>query len=258
MSAARFATQGYVRQCGWELAWAQTIGLAHTRFSEDAVGHVFAQPPAPAGPVYMAVADGVGSGARPEVAAQTVVAHGLNLPETALGDATAIAQWVHAADRVVAQAVAAVHHRPGAAMLVAAWLQADGTGHLAHVGDARAYRFDTRACALMPLTQDQTYDHLGEAPPAGGQGNDPARMVGSGCIGTPPVQPLALAPFETLLLCTDGLYRGADDATLTTILGAATQHEGLDSTARDLCLAALRGGSTDDITVLLARRLPAT
>ncbi len=258
MSAARFATQGYVRQCGWELAWAQTIGLTHARISEDAVGHAFTHPASPTGAVYVAVADGVGSGARPEVAAHTVVAHGLNLPEPALGDAAAIAQWVHSADRVVAQAVAAVHHRPGAAMLVAAWLQADGTGHLTHVGDARAYRFDPQACALKPLTHDQTYDHLGEVPPAGSLGADPARMVGSGCIGTPPIQPLTLASHEFLLLCTDGLHRGADDATLTTILGAATQHEGLDSTARDLCMAALRGGSTDDITVLLARRLPAT
>lgn len=253
---ARWASVGSVTRDGWELAWAQTIGLNHPSISEDAVGHLFPQPACAGGAVNLAVTDGVGSGARPEVAANALTAHCLQLPDTTQGNPTAIANWVAAADTVVAQALAAVHHRPGAAMLAAAWLAQDGTGHLVRVGDTRAYRFDAHTCVLEPLTQDQTYAHMGETPPPGGHRDDPARMVGSGCMGTPEVQPISLAPYHTLLLCTDGLARGADAATLAAILGAATQAEGLDATARDLCLAALQGGSQDDITVLLARRVP--
>lgn len=255
-STVRWASVGTISRDGWELAWAQTIGLNHPSISEDAVGHSFPQPACAGGAVHLVVTDGVGSGARPEVAANALTAHCLQLPDTAQGNPTAIANWVAAADAVVAQALTAVHHRPGAAMLAAAWLAQDGTGHLVRVGDARVYRFDAHTCILEPLTQDQTYAHMGEAPPPGGHSDDPARMVGSGCMGTPEVQHLSLAPHHTMLLCTDGLARGAEAATLAAILGAATLAEGLDGTARDLCLAALHGGSQDDITVLLARRVP--
>lgn len=255
-SLVRWASAGSLKRDGWELAWAQTIGLNHANISEDAVGHRFPQPACASGAVYLAVADGVGSGARPEIASSTLTAHCLALPESSQQHPAAIADWVLAADNAVAQAVATVHHRPGAAMLAAAWLQAGGTGHLVRVGDARAYAFDAQTCQLQALTQDQTYVHMGETPPPGGHDDDPARMVGSGCVGTPEVQAVALEPHHTLLLCTDGLCRGAGNTTLSTILGAATRTEGLDATARDLCLAALHGGSQDDITVLLARRTP--
>ena len=101
------------------------------------------------------------------------------------------------ADRAIASRIARVTARPGAAtvvlcapidVLASRWL-------VAWVGDCRVYRWSGRGeLRFELLTRDDTFRHLGEAPPPGGSPHDPARMVGNGAttganVGDPRARP---------------------------------------------------------------------
>ncbi|MGZ8219914.1 PP2C family protein-serine/threonine phosphatase [Methylomagnum sp.] len=164
--------------------------------------------------------------------------------------------WVRGADRVVAQRLAKIDGRPGAATFVGLWMRGS-RGWLVHVGDARAYRLriSGRRARCEALTTDQTYAALGEAAPEGGSPDDPARMVGCGAVGHPPVTPLGLRPGDIALLCTDGFHRHVPpeliEERMDAWLGAGLP---LKDMAAALTRCAYATGSQDDITVLLVRR----
>lgn len=243
---------------GWQIAWAQLTGCHH-RVNEDRVA-IRAIPPAitphasPQG-VFLALADGVGGGARGDVAAAALCQHALQLADGDYCQPQAIAHWMGQAENHVQAALRQVTFAPGAATLAAAWLGADGSGHLLRVGDARLYRLDEQG--LTPLTADQTYAHTGETPPPGAQPEDCANMVGTGFMGEPDVHPVQLAPQQRLLLCSDGLHRGQTDAQLHAALQTpdAQSPQGLAASVAQLVQAAREAGSEDDISLLVARRL---
>ncbi|MBC7617914.1 MAG: protein phosphatase 2C domain-containing protein [Candidatus Saccharibacteria bacterium] len=255
---------------GWRLGWAQVIGRHHPRFSEDSLAHHSALQPggvvgSPLG-LFLAVADGVGGGARGEVASAALTAHSVALPHALLGKPEGIAQWMQLAEGQVQLKLREVSHSPGAATLAAAWLQPAGPslqrsngqwqkpcgegaqGHIMRVGDARLYRFDGQS--LEALTTDQTYQAVGDPPAEGASPDDPARMVGTGHTGTPELQPLHLPWGHTLLLCSDGLHRGLSTGRMAELMREGGE---LSACALRLALAARLGGSDDDITVLLAQ-----
>ena len=255
----RLADHGGATLSGWQLGWAQVIGSRHASLSEDSLAHAGRVLPgsAPDGPsaLCLAVADGVGGGARGEVASAALAGHCVAVPAELLGHADGISKWMLLAEGQVQLKLREVSYEPGAATLAAAWLlPACGTpasgahGHILRVGDARLYRFDGEQ--LVPLTLDQTYASVGEAPPEGATADDPARMVGTGCTGRPEVVPLQLAPGDTLLLCSDGLHRGLTSQDMAELL---RQGGDLGACALRMTQAARRSGSEDDITVLLAR-----
>lgn len=255
----RMADCGGIAFPGWQLGWSQVIGSRHARMSEDSLAHgsrtLPGCAPGSAQALCLAVADGVGGGARGDVASAALASHCVALPNPLLGRAGAIVQWMLLAEGQVQLKLREVSYAPGAATLAAAWLlpalSDDGAcgmyGHILRVGDARLYRFD--GTHLARLTRDQTYASVGEVPPEGATQDDPARMVGTGFSGQPEVSPLQLAAGDTLLLCSDGLHRG-----LATEHMAELLRQGGDPGACALRLgqAARQAGSDDDITVLLA------
>ncbi|TAN47574.1 MAG: hypothetical protein EPN21_17195 [Methylococcaceae bacterium] len=235
---------------GWEIAVAQITGVRH-RISEDSADYrVLDATPQCGGAICLALADGVGGGARGDIAGQALVRHCLALPRPLLGQADAMAAWLKLAEAEVQRALRAVTFSPGAATLAAAWLASNGIGHWLRVGDARLYRVAADGAAAA-LSHDQTYDYLRETPPAGAQGGDPARMVGTGCMGEPQLETVSLGRGDTLLLCSDGLHRGLGAAEMA---GLLAMHASLEDAGIALVLAARAAGSEDDISVLLARR----
>ncbi len=252
----RWANCGQATEGGWSLAWAQLIGVHHLTLSEDSVAHRLVDLDSEQHGLSLAVADGVGSGARGDVASSVLAQHCTQAPDAYLGDANALDGWMRKAEDLVQLRLREVSFSPGASTVAAAWLLPDGGGHLMRVGDARAYCYDTSGDGavtqpiLRQLTQDQTYAHVQETPPEGGSLDDPARMVGTGFMGEPEIEPLHLKPGQILLLCSDGLPRGLDTDGMELILSASSN---LAEAARDLAEEAFKRGSEDDITVLLAQ-----
>lgn len=240
---------------GWRIAWAQVTGVRHAQ-CEDRIAIRPLRARAQGDAVFLAVADGVGGGARGDIAAQALAEHAVDLPAAALGDAGQIADWMRRAEDRVRSALHAVTFAPGAATLAAAWLRSDGNGHLLRIGDARAYYLDDQHA--VALTEDQTYEQRGEAPDEGASADDCACMVGTGHMGEPEVQPLALPLAASLLLCSDGLHRGLTAGELHAALAPASGEVApLAAVAARLATAARAAGSNDDISLVIAQRRPA-
>lgn len=235
---------------GWQIAWAQLTGTRHS-ISEDRAEIRVLAGDEQGQPIYLGLADGVGGGSRGEVAAQALALHAVGLPEDRLGQSEQIADWMEGAEETVQTALRAVTFAPGAATLAAAWLQADGRGHLLRVGDARIYQVD--ADGARALTRDQTYAHTSQTPPLGARLEDCACMVGTGYMGTPEIEPLTLPIDACLLLCSDGLHRSLHEGTLHAALYGPRPNDKLEVIANRLVEAARRAGSDDDISVIIAR-----
>ena len=231
-----------------ECGWASLCGAGHER-NQDAV---LAAPP------LFAVADGVGGGSAGELASSQMLAWCRTIPPADWRRPEALAAKLRESDAELASALERLS--PGgrsATTFAGVWLGRGGRGTVAHVGDSRVLQLRPRRgpWLVTRLTLDQTYANLGEQHPKGGQPDDPARMVGVGAIGDPPVQRLRLRENEWLLLCSDGLYRFVPEAALAALCQRSAA-ELLQDLAQQLAEAALQAGSRDDISVLLVRRNP--
>jgi serine/threonine protein phosphatase PrpC len=294
-------THGLATQGPWVLAWACQAGtrhLTHGKPCEDSVAHRFHG----AGAVAIALADGISGGAAGDAASAAAVRYCTDfadaLPtdsveatqrtatrqaQTTLWDDRASASsaaanhpqlqtYLNALDNRVQAAVAQHSDRAGATTLAAAWLNADGSGWLSHLGDVRAYVYTgvgvttdsspPARCTLQPITRDHTYANAGEVPPHQVAADNPNRMAGNGFAGTPPLQALHLELGQCLLLCSDGLHGFVDDAGIakemarlrgpaTSNSAAASVAKTAASVARRLLKRAVAAGSDDDIAVQL-------
>lgn len=254
----RWADCGQVQQGGWSIAWAQLIGVYHPGLSEDSVAHRMTDLTQDECALSLAVADGVGGGARGDVASSALAGHCAKAPPELLSNAEGLAGWMRKAEGEVQLKLREVSLSPGAATLATAWLMPDGSGHLMRVGDARVCLFGKAGCgetpgltALLTETNDETYAYVQESPPQGCRLDDPARMIGTGFMGEPEVVPLRIAAGQTLLLCSDGLHRGLDASQIGHILSTTSD---LADAAHQMVGAARQHGSNDDISVLLAQR----
>lgn len=211
------------------------------------------------GAIHAACADGVGQGARGDLAASSLAEHCVNAPPMVARDASALSAWLALAEAVVQRGLRQVTYGEGAATLAALWLSSSGKGFLVRVGDCRAYRlrwggFHGR-CNVTQLTLDQTYDHVRESPPVSASGSDPARMVGTEAMGIPELQHLSVAEGEAILLCSDGLHRSLDCAAIAKIVACARKNgKSLPEICEKLANAAHREGSEDDITATIVYR----
>jgi PPM family protein phosphatase len=233
-----------------ESAWISVCGTSHPH-NQDAVFAAFP---------FFAVADGVGGGSAGELASSQMLAWCRTIPIQTWQNAESLSVWLQQADDALAQSLQALNSKGDSATTFAgAWLSKNGYGHIAHVGDARILLLQPSKgiWAIEQLTRDQTYAEMGELPPQGGSSADPARMVGVGAIGQPPVAKIQLKEQEVLLLCSDGLHRFVSEKTITACFKQGTlHHQPLSKIASKLASLAQQAGSYDDISVLLVRCNP--
>jgi PPM family protein phosphatase len=142
--------------------------------------------------------------------------------------------------------------------VTAAAVAADRVLQLAHVGDSRAYLLRPGA-PLRQLTTDHTV--VEEAVERGlltrrQAAVHPQRGVVTRAVGLDPEvrvdlpEPLALAPGDQVLLCSDGLTEVVDDDQIAGVL--ADRADG-DDACRALIAAANQAGGPDNVTVVLLR-----
>lgn len=204
-------------------------------------------------PVYV-VADGVGGGAMASWMSRELVRRLHGALDRRRVDERSLSNALLDADREVARAMAKHTAESGAATVALCV----ATGHLlsrwliAWVGDCRIYRVRTaQGEPAELLTRDDTYGHLGEAPPPGGSPDDPARMVGNGAVDKPNVASIQLADDEMLVLCSDGLHKHVEPAEIQRQLRARAP---LARCCGRLVELARLHGSSDDATVLAIHR----
>lgn len=129
--------------------------------------------------------------------------------------------------------------------------------HVAHVGDSRAYL--SRRGMLHLLTRDHSLSQqladLGMLP-FEEVSNHRLRHVLTQFIGgqesqsVPEIERYTLADGDRLLLCTDGLFDGVDDATIGAVLSGDATSTAMAESLVDL---AIRSGGRDNVTVIVAR-----
>jgi protein phosphatase len=240
---------------GWEVAWAQLQGTQHQQ-NEDSVGfrllNVDGEVSHSGTWIAVGVADGVGGGACGDVASRVLIDYCLAIPPVSLNDIDSVRTYMATADSHLQAALRQVTTRPGASMLAAAWLHTQtGRAYTMRVGDARLYRIVPDPVTVEQLTVDQNYAQLGEPAPPDHSPLEPARMVGTGVMGSPEVMLAHVTKGDTLLLCTDGFYWGLSEADIA----GKYQRPSLRAACSQLVLKSRNGGSSDDISVLAIRRV---
>lgn len=240
----------------WQVASCSSTGLRHLQqrhLCEDSLG----QRESPHGHITVALADGVSGGACGQVASAAAVGYCLSTPSPQFSGQTL--------DDTVQAAVAQHTQSKGATTLAAAWLNAEGHGHLLRVGDCRIYHWRAAHAELKALTADQTYTELAELPPPHIPPDNPARMLGIGQPHLPTRQPVRLHSGDLLLLCSDGLHAFVHERELAgQFMQASAAHQGSASSSlrslarlsRRLVCSALERGSDDDLSVLLLSYCP--
>ena len=125
--------------------------------------------------------------------------------------------------------------------------------YVVHLGDSRGYFL--RRGSLRQFTRDQTMgDYLVDIGAVTEQHAEKAGLynVLSSAVGgdfVPNVGVVDLADGDALLLCTDGLTKHVSDERIAEILGSRTAEAAVHS----LIDAALDGGGTDNVTVVVAK-----
>ena len=125
--------------------------------------------------------------------------------------------------------------------------------YVVHVGDSRGYYL--RNGTLKQFTRDQTMgDYLVDIGAVTEQHATKAGLynVLSSAVGgdlVPSVGVVDLAAGDVLLLCTDGLTKHVPDEKITELLSTGT----VESMSQTLIDAALEGGGSDNVTVVVAR-----
>lgn len=239
---------------GLTAAYASEPGNGRAR-NEDCCSHV----PSAERPGFCGVADGVGGGAHGEIASSVLLAHCAQAPKDTYRNPVRLLDWLTRADAQVREAIARRGDQSGAATLAAVWFPSQGTAYLLNVGDCRVYQLrpQERRYAIQQLTVDQTYASFAQQPPPNGKPDDPARMVGTGAVGVPPVVKAKIRQRELLLLCSDGVHRFVSDEQIAEVVsGGLEGGSSLESICGALVHAAKTNGSRDDASALLVMRRP--
>lgn len=194
-----------------------------------------------------AVADGMGGHAAGEVAAQIAI-------DTAVAADTDVEHRVRLANVAVFEAAAGTPERAGmGTTLTLGVFDEEGTLHVGHVGDSRAYLF--RNGTLEQITRDHSlvneYVEAGRIRPEDAA-THPQRSILTRALGLDPdvdvdVVDLALEPGDRVLFCSDGLSSMVDDATIADLLADGTP----DETVWGLIEAANRAGGLDNVSVVV-------
>ena len=241
-------------QGGLTAAYASVTGSSHSR-NEDCCIHV----PSANRPDFCGVADGVGGGAHGEIASSVLLSHCAKAPKETWAQPSRLVEWLSRADAEVREAIARRTDQAGAATLAAAWFPSQSTAYVLNVGDCRVYQLKPGRMmySIQQLTVDQTYASLSQQPPPNGKPDDPARMVGAGAVGTPPVIKAQIRKRDLLLFCSDGVHKYVPDEQITQIVSSGlARRQSLEGICDALVRTAQTNGSQDDASALLVMRQP--
>jgi protein phosphatase len=199
------------------------------------------------GPVVLMVADGMGGHVAGEVASRLAV-------NTAASVDLAPADRIAAANRTIREEIAREPDLEGmGTTLTLVELRPDGTAHLGHIGDSRAYIY--AADRIVQLTTDHTvaaeYVEMGQISADEAETHPQSHML-TRCLGLTRfvnVDELEM-PMEAsdrLLLCTDGLNSMVPSDEIAAALADGTA----DEAAWRLIEIANEAGGHDNITVIV-------
>ncbi len=241
-------------QGGLTAAYASVTGSSHSR-NEDCCIHV----PSADRPDFCGVADGVGGGAHGEIASSVLLGHCAKAPKDTWSHPARLVEWLSRADAEVRDAIARRTDQAGAATLAAAWFPSQSIAYVLNVGDCRVYQLKPGRMmySIQQLTVDQTYASLSQQPPPNGKPEDPARMVGAGAVGTPPVVKAQIRERDLLLFCSDGMHKHVPDEQIAQIVSSGlARRQPLEGICTALVCTAQANGSQDDASALLVMRQP--
>ena len=201
------------------------------------------------------VADGMGGHEHGEVA--SALARDTLVRE--VGKGSELVQAIQLADEeIIRHSTRRSEALPMGTTIAALRLARDGAYEVAWVGDSRIYLWNE---GLKQLSQDHSYvqELIDQGAITSEQArHHPHRNVVTQALGVTDPQSLRvaslrgqLAPGMQLLLCSDGLTEEVKDATIASIV-ARTEHTAQECVDH-LILAALDGGGSDNITVILVR-----
>ncbi|WP_251152975.1 Stp1/IreP family PP2C-type Ser/Thr phosphatase [Cellulosimicrobium sp. Marseille-Q4280] len=212
-----------------------------------------------AGPHLLVVADGMGGHAGGDVASSIAIAALAHLDGESHGSDDALTELEQSIDHARQDLVERSVSDPelaGMGTTVTAILRAGNKLAMAHLGDSRAYLL--REGELAQVTTDHTFvQHLvdtgrisadeAETHP---QRNVVMRVLGDFDIDlTPDMSVREAKPGDRWLLCSDGLSGFVSTETLAQTM---TDAPDVDECADRLLQLALRAGSTDNVTVVVA------
>ena len=209
----------------------------------------------------LVVADGVGGAAGGKIASGVAVRAVVEYLAEAVGcvqdldvdrEQTFLDHLSHSVERGHERLKEMFHTQGGPAttltMVTLIWPRA----YVIHVGDSRGYFL--RGTKLKQFTRDQTMgDYLVDIGAVTEQHAQKAGLynVLSSAVGGDLVPSVGLVDLEegdTLLLCTDGLTKHVPDERIVELLSGPAE-----SSAQALIDAALEGGGTDNVTVVVAK-----
>jgi serine/threonine protein phosphatase PrpC len=212
------------------------------------------------------VADGMSGHPAGDIAAQTAVTAA---SQRALEQASRLREHPESAAEFTADLVTCANRRIHGLMLADPSLKGMGTtlvaltmvpvptpvAHIAHLGDSRAYLY--RANQLSQLTRDhtlvQSFVQRGLIDAATALVHPERHILtkglGMGVGMKPELTSTTVAAHDLILLCSDGLTKMLEDATISSILSRANgnPHEA----CRDLIEEALNRGGEDNVTVIV-------
>jgi serine/threonine protein phosphatase PrpC len=203
----------------------------------------------------LVVADGVGGAAFGDVASSTAVQLLRKLDDEPTDEMLPLlAGAVHRVHDRLAELVEHDKELDGTSTTVTAAMFDGRRLGFAHVGDSRAYLL--RGGELRQLTADHTFVQTlideGRITEAEAKVHPHRNIILRAVDGVHDTEPdlfhLALEPGDRVLLCSDGCTGGVDDAGIARLLAEGN----VDSAALTLVQAALDGGSTDNVTVVVA------
>jgi PPM family protein phosphatase len=217
-----------------------------------------------AGPWFLAICDGVGGAVRGDLASSTAIGQLRRLDDRPvdLGDDDLLGLVGGALIRAHDSIADLVRHDASLNGTSTTATVALFDGHqlaMGHIGDSRAYLF--RDGGAHQLTHDHTFVQtlLDE----GRISADEARvhphrnLILKALDGSRDVEPdlflVDLQPGDRIMLCSDGVNAGLEDGRIADVLATGSP----DFAATEMVRAALEGGSTDNITCLVADVVPA-
>ncbi|GAA1905739.1 Stp1/IreP family PP2C-type Ser/Thr phosphatase [Nocardioides lentus] len=213
-----------------------------------------------AGAWLLAVCDGVGGGARGDIASSTAVAQLRRLDEQPGPDLLGlVAGGLHRSHDRIAELVDDDPALNGTSTTATVALFDGSRVGIAHVGDSRAYLM--RSGTLTQLTRDHTFVQSlideGRITEAEARTHPHRNLILKALDGQRDPEPdlfvVDLAVGDRLLLCSDGACGSLTDDQMLAVLADGSP----DSAALSLVQDALDAGSTDNVTCVVADVVPA-